>query len=135
MSQYGRGKGLLRKSFSKIEEVVYLPNLIEVQSKSFNDFAQLDCLPSERKNIGLEKVFRDTFPIEHDNRISLEYVNYELGDWACICGQLTGIENRYRWQCKSCKKVVQDYYNIRTIVLFVIKKLRHIFIVKSAFLA
>ncbi|KKQ33520.1 MAG: DNA-directed RNA polymerase subunit beta [candidate division TM6 bacterium GW2011_GWF2_37_49] len=104
MSQYGRGKGLFRKSFSKIEEVVYLPNLIEVQSKSFNDFAQLDCLPSERKNIGLEKVFRDTFPIEHDNRISLEYVNYELGDWSCICGQLTGIENRYKWQCKSCKK-------------------------------
>jgi len=109
MSQYGRGKGLLRKSFSKIEEVVSLPNLIEVQSKSFNDFVQLDCLPSERKNIGLEKVFRDTFPIEHDNKISLEYVSYELGDWACICGQLSGIDNRYKWQCKSCKKSGAGY--------------------------
>ncbi|MFH1254348.1 MAG: DNA-directed RNA polymerase subunit beta [bacterium] len=104
MSQYGRGKGLLRKSFSKIEEVVSLPNLIEVQSKSFNDFVQLDCLPSERRNVGLEKVFRDTFPIEHNEKISLEFISYELGNWACICGQVTGVENRYKWQCRSCKK-------------------------------
>ncbi len=104
MSRFGVGQGLIRKSFGKIKEVVSLPNLIEVQSKSFNDFAQLDCLPSERKNIGLEKVFRDTFPVEHNERISLEYVSYELGDWSCICGQLTGITNRYKWSCGSCKK-------------------------------
>ena len=104
MSGFGRGKGLLRKSFGKIKEVVSLPNLIEVQSKSFNDFVQLDCIPSERKHIGLEKVFRDTFPVEHNERISLEYVSYELGDWSCICGQVTGIQNRYKWTCASCKK-------------------------------
>lgn len=105
MSHYdGRGKGVLRRSFSKITEVVSLPNLIEVQSKSFNNFVQLDTLPSERKNIGLEKVFRDTFPINHNERISLEYVSYELGEWSCICGQLIGIQNRYKWQCNSCKK-------------------------------
>lgn len=104
MSQFGRGQGILRKSFGKIKEVVSLPNLIEVQSKSFNDFAQLDCLPSERKNIGLEKVLRDTFPVEHNERISLEYVSYELGDWACVCGLLVGIQNRYKWSCSSCKK-------------------------------
>ncbi len=102
MSQFGRGKGILRKSFGKIREVATLPNLIEVQSKSFNDFIQLDCLPSERKNIGLEKVLRDTFPVEHNEKISLEYVSYELGEWACICGQLGGIHNRYRWNCSSC---------------------------------
>ncbi len=104
MSHIGRGKGVIRKSFSKIKEVVSLPNLIEVQSKSFNNFTQLDCLPSERKHIGLEKVFRDTFPIKHNERISLEYVSYELGDWSCICGQTVGIQNRYKWQCTSCKK-------------------------------
>src|SRR5271156_2001196 len=104
MSQFGRGQGILRKSFGKIKEAVSLPNLIEVQSKSFNDFVQLDCLPSERKNIGLEKVLRDTFPIEHNERISLEYVSYELGTWACVCGLLIGIENRYKWLCSSCKK-------------------------------
>ncbi len=104
MSQDQIFKGVLRKSFGKIKEVVSLPNLIEIQSKSFNDFVQLDFLPSERKNIGLEKVFRDTFPIEHNNKISLEYVSYELGDWACACGNLTEIENRYKWNCSSCKK-------------------------------
>ena len=104
MSYIGSGKGVIRKSFSKIKEVVLLPNLIEVQSKSFNNFVQLDCLPSERKLIGLEKVFRDTFPIKHNERISLEYVSYELGDWSCICGQTIGIQNRYKWQCTLCKK-------------------------------
>jgi DNA-directed RNA polymerase subunit beta len=104
MTGFGRGKGFLRKTFGKIKEVVSLPNLIEVQSKSFNDFVQLDCIPSERKNIGLEKVLRDTFPVEHNERISLEYVSYELGDWSCICGQLTGVQNRYKWTCSSCKK-------------------------------
>ena len=111
MSQLARGnqfgkklKGILRKSFGKIKEVVSLPNLIEVQSKSFNDFVQLDYLPSERKNIGLEKVLKDTFPIEHNERISLEYVSYELGDWRCVCGLIVGLANRYKWHCTSCKK-------------------------------
>lgn len=104
MSEFARSKGVLRRSFGKIKEVVSLPNLIEVQSTSFNDFVQLDHLPSERKNIGLEKVLRDTFPIEHNDRISLEYVSYELGEWSCVCGILTGLENRYKWTCLSCKK-------------------------------
>lgn len=104
MSQFQRGKGALRRSFGKIEEVVSLPNLIEIQSKSFNDFVQLDFLPSERKRVGLEKVFRDIFPIEHNDRISLEYVSYEVGEWGCACGFVAGIVNRYKWSCTSCKK-------------------------------
>ncbi|MBD3273235.1 hypothetical protein GF385_02685, partial [Candidatus Dependentiae bacterium] len=104
MAQVQLGKGVLRKSFGKVKEVVHLPNLIEVQSNSFNDFVQLDFLPSERKNIGLEKVLRDTFPVEHNDKVSLEYVSYELGDWECACGNLKGIENRYKWFCSSCKK-------------------------------
>ncbi|MBU1007533.1 DNA-directed RNA polymerase subunit beta [Candidatus Dependentiae bacterium] len=104
MSRFSRGKGVIRRSFGKIKEVVSLPNLIEIQSKSFNNFIQLDFLPFERKNVGLEKIFRDVFPVEHQDALSLEFVSYELGDWACVCGQLTGIENRYKWSCSSCKK-------------------------------
>lgn len=96
--------GVPRKNFGKIEELATLPDLIEIQSRSFNDFAQLDFLPNERKNIGLEKVLKNVFPIESGEKISLEYVSYELGDWACICGVLTGIEKRYLWSCGSCKK-------------------------------
>lgn len=104
MSYFDLGKQVLRKSFGKLKDIVPVPNLIEVQSKSFNEFVQLDCLPHERKEIGLEKVLRDIFPIEYEDKMSLEYVSYELGDWACTCSKLTGITNRYSWSCSSCKK-------------------------------
>lgn len=104
MSNLDMGKGNIRKSFGKIKDIVPVPNLIEIQSSSFNDFVQLDFLPDERKLIGLEKVLKDVFPIEYEDKMSLEYVSYELGSWACTCGKLTGIENRYQWSCSSCKK-------------------------------
>lgn len=104
MSNVCGDKSTIRRSFGKIPDIVPVPNLIEIQSLSFNEFAQLDCLPEERKLIGLEKVLRDVFPIEYEDKMSLEYVSYELGNWACACGKLTGIENRYQWSCSSCKK-------------------------------
>jgi len=104
MSNLHVGKGSIRKSFGGGRDIVAVPNLIEIQSASFNDFVQLDYLPSERKVIGLEKVLRDIFPIVYNDKISLEYVSYELGNWACACGKVTGIENRYQWTCSSCKK-------------------------------
>ncbi|HLC07509.1 MAG TPA: DNA-directed RNA polymerase subunit beta [Candidatus Babeliales bacterium] len=97
-------KSTLRKQYGKIKDVVPVPNLIEIQSTSFNDFVQLDYLPQERKLIGLEKVLRDIFPIEYEDKLSLEYVSYELGQWTCTCGKLTGIESRYQWRCTSCNK-------------------------------
>src|SRR5579872_1711017 len=104
MSNIRTAKGTIRRSFSRIKDIVPVPNLIEIQSSSFNDFVQLDCLPEERKLIGLEKVLRDIFPIEYEDRMSLEYVSYELGNWSCTCGKLTGIENRYRWTDTKTKK-------------------------------
>jgi len=104
MSYFDLGKQVLRKSFGKLKDIVPVPNLIEVQSKSFNEFVQLDFLPHERTELGLEKVLRDIFPIEYEDKMSLEYVSYELGDWACTCSKLTGITNRYSWSCSSCKK-------------------------------
>jgi DNA-directed RNA polymerase subunit beta len=104
MANMGMDTHVIRKAFGKIKDVVSVPNLIEVQSTSFNDFVQLDYLPEDRENIGLQKVLRDLFPIEYEDKLSLDYVSYELGHWACICGQLTNIENRYTWACSSCKK-------------------------------
>ncbi len=104
MSNVALSKRIMRKTFGKIKDVVQVPDLIEIQSISFNDFVQLDSLSSERKNIGLEKVLNDVFPIEYDNKLSLEYVSYELGHWTCTCGKLTGIEQRYQWTCSACKK-------------------------------
>jgi len=103
MSYLDRSKQVVRKSFGKLKDIVPVPNLIEVQSKSFNDFVQLDYLPEERFPTGLEKVLRDIFPIDYEGKMSLEYVSYQLGDWACTCGKLTGIVNRYSWTCLACK--------------------------------
>lgn len=97
MSYLSESKQVVRKPFGKLKDLVPVPNLIEVQSKSFNDFVQLDYLPSERLPIGLEKVLRDIFPIDYEGKVSLEYVSYELGDWACTCAKLTGLANRYSW--------------------------------------
>ncbi len=104
MSSLRARRDTIRRSFGKIKDIVPVPNLIEIQSRSFNEFAQLDYLPSERQHIGLEKVFRDIFPIDYNDKMSLEYVSYELGQWACTCGKVTGIANRYTWSCSSCKK-------------------------------
>ena len=104
MSNLHIGKGNIRKSFGVVKDIVDVPDLIEIQSHSFNDFAQLDYLPSERKNIGLEKVLRDVFPIDYNGKMSLEYVSYTLGNWTCTCGKLTGLEERYSWKCSSCGK-------------------------------
>lgn len=102
MSDLRAGKLNIRKSFGKIKDLVSVPDLIAIQSSSFNDFIQLDYLPEERKPIGLEKALRDIFPIDYEDKMSLEYVSYELGHWACNCGELVGIAHRYRWQCSSC---------------------------------
>ena len=104
MSSLRVGTDTIRKSFGNAKDIVPVPNLIEIQSKSFNDFVQLDHLASDRQNIGLEKVLRDIFPIDYNGKMSLEYVSYELGNWACTCGKLKGIENRYAWYCSSTKK-------------------------------
>lgn len=104
MSSLRARRDTIRRSFGKIKDIVPVPNLIEIQSRSFNEFAQLDYLPAERQAIGLEKVFRDIFPIDYTDKMSLEYVSYELGNWACICGKVTGIANRYTWVCSACKR-------------------------------
>ncbi len=104
MSSLQAGKGTVRKTFGRTGDTVPVPNLIEIQSKSFNDFVQLDFLPEERQPIGLHKVLKDIFPIEYNDKLSLDFVSYELGNWACTCGKLKGIENRYSWACPVTKK-------------------------------
>ena len=69
-----------RVSFKEKEEIIDLPNLIEVQLKSFKEFLQVDLLPHERRNIGLQEVFGDVFPIKsYDEKTVLEFISYNLG--------------------------------------------------------
>ncbi len=71
----------IRKKFNRIEPVMVMPNLFEVQLKSYNDFLQKDLLFDMRKNIGLQAVFSQIFPIQDvHNNFSLEFLGYYLGN-------------------------------------------------------
>ena len=70
-----------RISFSKLREVEDLPDLIEIQRKSYRDFLQKDVPPDERKNIGLQSVLREVFPItDFAEASSIDFIGYTLGD-------------------------------------------------------
>lgn len=69
-----------RVSFIEKEEIIDLPNLIEVQIKSYDQFLQADRLPHERENVGIQEVFNEIFPIRsYDEKTVLEFVSYNLG--------------------------------------------------------
>ncbi|MBI3252757.1 MAG: DNA-directed RNA polymerase subunit beta, partial [Candidatus Omnitrophica bacterium] len=69
-----------RYNFGKIPEICEMPNLVELQTKSFDDFIQAGVPKSKRKNAGLQEVFLEVFPIEsYDAAHKLEYVSYSLG--------------------------------------------------------
>jgi len=69
-----------RVSFKEKQEIIDLPNLIEIQIKSYRQFLQANTLPHERGNFGLQEVFTEIFPIKsYDEKTILEYISYNLG--------------------------------------------------------
>ena len=67
--------------FGKIKEAIEPPNLIEVQLNSYVEFLQKDVSPSRRKNVGLQAVFREVFPIQsYDDKVVLDFVSYDIGE-------------------------------------------------------
>ncbi|MEO0722174.1 MAG: DNA-directed RNA polymerase subunit beta, partial [Pseudomonadota bacterium] len=72
-------KKRIRKSFGRIPEAIELPNLIEVQRASYENFLQMNTPAHERTADGLGGVFRSVFPItDFSERAVLEYVSYEF---------------------------------------------------------
>ena len=68
-----------RINFGQIKEVIQPPNLIENQIDSFKEFLQMDTASNQRKQVGIEAVFSEVFPIEsYDSRCHLEYVSYNV---------------------------------------------------------
>ncbi len=69
-----------RVSYIEKKEIIDLPNLIEVQVKSYNQFLQINRFPDERENIGLQEAFNEIFPIKsYDEKTILEFISYNLG--------------------------------------------------------
>jgi len=74
-------KAAERINFGKIKEVITPPNLIEVQNNCYAEFLQSDIDLKQRKNLGLQAVFSEVFPIEsYDGKCVLDFSHYEIGE-------------------------------------------------------
>ena len=95
-----------RINFSKIKTAIQIPNLIEVQKKSYERFLQMNMLPDEREDTGLQAVFNSVFPISDFRGVStLEFISYSIGNWECKCGTLKGLHH-LRSSCRSCGSMI-----------------------------
>src|SRR5882672_155041 len=68
-------------SFAKLDQGMEMPHLLDIQTRAFESLLQLDAASQNREDIGLERVFKDLFPITdvHEN-FSLEFKSYALGE-------------------------------------------------------
>jgi DNA-directed RNA polymerase subunit beta len=79
MAKSFTGRKRVRKDFGRIPEVAQMPNLIEVQRSSYDQFLQMNVAPEAREHLGLQEVFRSVFPIkDFSERAELDFVRYEL---------------------------------------------------------
>jgi DNA-directed RNA polymerase subunit beta len=103
--------------FAKIKTTVQIPNLIDVQKKSYQRFLQMDQLPSEREDTGLQSVFSSVFPIQDFRGLSqLDFVDYAIGNWECKCGHLRGLHH-LRATCRNCgASVVTNPYKTGDVI-------------------
>jgi len=70
-----------RIQFGKLQEAIEPPNLIELQLNSYNEFFQKDVPVGKRRDVGLQAVFREFFPIHgFEDKSSLDFVSYDLGE-------------------------------------------------------
>ncbi len=71
----------IRKDFGKIKKILDVPNLIDIQRRSYEKFLQLNKSPEEREDKGLQEVFKSVFPIKDFSGLSsLHFVKYTLGE-------------------------------------------------------
>ncbi len=70
----------IKRNFGGIRDDFPIPDLTEIQTRSYDRFLQLDVAAEQRGDTGLEGVFREIFPIEsYDKTLKLEYIKYDLG--------------------------------------------------------
>ncbi len=68
-------------SFAKLDQGMPMPHLLDIQTRAFQSLLQPDGKGAERADVGLERVFKDVFPIQDVNgNYSLEFVKYGLGE-------------------------------------------------------
>ncbi|MBN1273857.1 MAG: DNA-directed RNA polymerase subunit beta [Candidatus Aminicenantes bacterium] len=91
-----------RQDFSKIKTAFPMPDLLDIQKKSYAEFLQMELLPDEREDNGLQAAFKDIFPVsDFKETTQLDFISYSIGNWECKCGRLKGVENSRR-RCEGC---------------------------------
>jgi len=92
----GSLKKIQKLSFAKVKKSFSMPHFLEHQLTSFKEFLQAGTLPEKRKNVGLQEILREVFPMESpDKQYRLEYVSYAL--------------SRSRYSVEECKRRSQTY--------------------------
>src|SRR5947199_10511191 len=91
-----------RLDFAKIQGSIQIPNLIEVQMKSYQRFLQMDLLPNEREDGGLQTVLTSVFPIKDFREMSQhEIVDYSSVNWKSKCLKLKHLHHLHA-TCRNC---------------------------------
>lgn len=98
-----------RVDFSKIKGTFPMPDMLAIQKDSYADFLQMEFLPDERKEVGLQAAFKDIFPVsDFKETTQLDFISYTIGNWECKCGRLKGVENS-RGRCNSCGTLLPEW--------------------------
>jgi DNA-directed RNA polymerase subunit beta len=104
--RYGRG-----------EEILAIPDLTELQIKSYEEFLQADLPSAERADLGLESIIREIFPIEsYDKSMRLVYLGYDLGkprytpNECRLLKQTYGMPFKVRIRLEKAEPVEEDVY-------------------------
>jgi DNA-directed RNA polymerase subunit beta len=100
MSEANKRRVVLKKikklSFAKMKKSAPMPHFLEHQLRSFKEFLQADVLPEKRKDLGLQEIMNEVFPMEsNDKQYRLEFVSYGL--------------SRPRYSVDECKRRAQTY--------------------------
>ncbi len=87
--------------------MIPIPNLIEIQRRSYERFLQMNLLPAERQDLGLQAVFKSIFPItDFRENCELQFVEYAIAVWECKCGKLEGLSHLRR-KCTGCSNILR----------------------------
>lgn len=91
------------RNFGKVVDAVQIPDMVEIQRKSYEGFLQKDVAATRRKNTGLEDLFREVFPIpSYDKTMSLEYLYYELEQPRYTPDECRKLRLTYGYPLKIC---------------------------------
>ena len=67
------------RNYGKVEDVIEIQNLVQIQTKAYRYFLQADVPASKRKNYGIEAILREIFPVSnYDGTLSLDTSNMSL---------------------------------------------------------